>query len=304
VLPLALAVPAVTPVTAIDFEADAESPFRSVTVWLPDVLCVCATLAPGAGAASSKLEMILSSRAPSFTVITPLEDAAGPGPSNAAKGPGDSGAAARSANDVEAARTSAIAATARSAPASPAPTANATSKAATSPKRWLDLIIVSTPLGTAILLSDAETDQAPQLYALRQRAQDEASEEDLRMLLRGGSSLGGARPKAHVIALTGRTAIAKFACVSGDDWDVTAREAVAVELARGAGIRVPTAQLHQIDGKSVLVVERFDRDGARRIGYVSAMTMLEANGGDQRSYRSQPRPSSRTEASEHRDRRR
>jgi serine/threonine-protein kinase HipA len=34
----------------------------------------------------------------------------------------------------------------------------------------------------------------------------------------------------------------------------------------------------------VLVVERFDRDASRRIGYVSAMTMLEAKDGDQRSY--------------------
>jgi hypothetical protein len=94
-----------------------------------------------------------------------------------------------------------------------------------------------------------------------------------------------ARQRSHTPTSTssgtvnGRAAIAKFPSVSGDDWDVTAWEAVAIELARGAGIRVPTAQLHQIDGKSVLVVERFDRDGARRIGYVSAMTMLEANDG-------------------------
>jgi serine/threonine-protein kinase HipA len=113
---------------------------------------------------------------------------------------------------------------------------------------------------------------------------DEASDEELRMLLRGGSSLGGARPKAHVIDSGGRAAIAKFPSVSGDEWDVTAWEAVAIELAHRASIRVPTAMLHQIDGKSVLVVERFDRDAARRIGYVSAMTMLEAKDGDQRSY--------------------
>jgi serine/threonine-protein kinase HipA len=122
------------------------------------------------------------------------------------------------------------------------------------------------------------------LNASAKLERDEASDEELRMLLRGGSSLGGARPKAHVIDSGGRAAIAKFPSVSGDDWDVTAWEAVAIELARGAGVRVPTAQLHQIDGKSVLVVERFDRMAARRIGYVSAMTMLEAKDGDQRSY--------------------
>jgi serine/threonine-protein kinase HipA len=122
------------------------------------------------------------------------------------------------------------------------------------------------------------------LNASARLERNEASDEELRMLLRGGSSLGGARPKAHVTDSGGRAAIAKFPSVSGDDWDVTAWEAVAIELARGAGIRVPTAQLHQIDGESVLVVERFDRRAARRIGYVSAMTMLEAKDGDQRSY--------------------
>jgi serine/threonine-protein kinase HipA len=34
----------------------------------------------------------------------------------------------------------------------------------------------------------------------------------------------------------------------------------------------------------VLIVDRFDRVGARRIGYVSAMTMLEARDGDRASY--------------------
>jgi serine/threonine-protein kinase HipA len=127
--------------------------------------------------------------------------------------------------------------------------------------------------------------ELPRLLSASARLErEEASDEDLRMLLRGGSSLGGARPKAHVIDSGGRTAIAKFPSVSGDEWDVTAWEAVAIELARGAGVRVPTAQLHQIDGKSVLVVERFDRKAVRRIGYVSAMTMLEAKDGDQRSY--------------------
>ncbi len=120
------------------------------------------------------------------------------------------------------------------------------------------------------------------LNASAKLERDEASDEELRLLLRGGSSLGGARPKAHVIDSCGHAAIAKFPSVSGDEWDVTAWEAVAIELAHRAGIRVPTAELHQIDGKSVLVVERFDRDAARRIGYASAMTMLEAKDGDQR----------------------
>jgi serine/threonine-protein kinase HipA len=42
--------------------------------------------------------------------------------------------------------------------------------------------------------------------------------------------------------------------------------------------------LEEIDGKPVLIVERFDRSDGRRIGYVSAMTMLEEKNGAQRSY--------------------
>jgi serine/threonine-protein kinase HipA len=60
------------------------------------------------------------------------------------------------------------------------------------------------------------------LNASARLERDEASDAELQMLLRAGSSLGGARPKAHVIDLNGHAAIAKFPSVSGDDWDVTA----------------------------------------------------------------------------------
>jgi serine/threonine-protein kinase HipA len=113
---------------------------------------------------------------------------------------------------------------------------------------------------------------------------DEAGEDELRTLLRGGSSLGGARPKAHVLDADNRVAIAKFPSAAGDEWDVMRWEAVALRLARAARIRVPDCTLHLIDGKAVLIVNRFDRAGDLRIGYVSAMTMLEAGDGDQGSY--------------------
>lgn len=113
---------------------------------------------------------------------------------------------------------------------------------------------------------------------------DEASEDELRMLLRGGSSLGGARPKAHVLDAEGRVAIAKFPSPATDEWDVMRWEAVALALARAAEIRVPDSTLYLIDAKPVLIVDRFDRAGDLRIGYVSAMTMLEANDGGVGSY--------------------
>jgi serine/threonine-protein kinase HipA len=144
-------------------------------------------------------------------------------------------------------------------------------------------------LESGAFLSDEEKGvpdliQLPALLGAAERLErDEAGEEELRRLLRGGSSLGGARPKAHVLDRAGRIAIAKFPSPS-DDWDVMRWEAVALALAREAGISVPASDLHEIDGKAVLIVDRFDRMNGMRIGYVSAMTMLEANDGEPGSY--------------------
>lgn len=113
---------------------------------------------------------------------------------------------------------------------------------------------------------------------------DQAGEDELRLLLRGGSSLGGARPKAHVLDTNGAVAIAKFPSPATDEWDVMRWEAVALGLARAAGVDVPDWTLHLIDGKAVLIVDRFDRAGDQRIGYVSAMTMLEAGDGSLGGY--------------------
>jgi serine/threonine-protein kinase HipA len=66
---------------------------------------------------------------------------------------------------------------------------------------------------------------------------------------------------------------------------VMAWEKVALDLAKRSGIDVPESRLLNLAGRSVVVVERFDRtlDG-ERVGYVSAITMLEAFDGEQRSY--------------------
>ncbi len=126
----------------------------------------------------------------------------------------------------------------------------------------------------------------PSLLDLAARAEaDTADLEDLQRLVRVGSSLGGARPKAHVMDTDGHVAIAKFPSAQHDTWNVMAWESVALRLAGAVGIVVPRSTLLRLAGRSVLVLDRFDRDDAgRRIGYVSAMTMLEARDGDRRSY--------------------
>jgi serine/threonine-protein kinase HipA len=125
----------------------------------------------------------------------------------------------------------------------------------------------------------------PELLSASERLErDEATAAELEVLLRGGSSLGGARPKAHVVGPDDRIAIAKFPSVAADEWDVIRWEHVALRLARDAGIRTPDSTLHLVDGKPVLIVDRFDRWNSTRVGYVSAMTMLEATDGGEGSY--------------------
>lgn len=113
---------------------------------------------------------------------------------------------------------------------------------------------------------------------------DTENAEELALLLRGGSSLGGARPKAHVLDPDGRISIAKFPSPSDDSWDVMLWEAAALKLASMAGICAAIGKLYEIDGKHVVIIERFDRIRGQRIGYVSAMTMLQASDGDSGSY--------------------
>lgn len=97
-------------------------------------------------------------------------------------------------------------------------------------------------VGGRVFLADEATGvpaltDLPALLDLVTRAErDTADLPDLQRLIRVGSSLGGARPKAHVRGADGRIAIAKF----------------------------PTA------GRSVLVVDRFDRTAA---GAASAMSV-------------------------------
>lgn len=92
-----------------------------------------------------------------------------------------------------------------------------------------------------------------------------------------GSSIGGARPKA-VIDDGGRQLIAKFSSTT-DTYPVVQGEYVAMELARRCGLNVAGVQLASALGKTVLLVERFDRKPGttERRPIVSALTILGLN---------------------------
>ncbi len=107
--------------------------------------------------------------------------------------------------------------------------------------------------------------------------------QDLRFLLGQGSPLGGARPKSAVALSNGQLAIAKFS--KPDDLrDIAAGEILALTLAKKAGIHVSGHQLVNVKGKSVSVITRFDRDGPRRIPFISAHSLLGLAPGQSGAY--------------------
>jgi serine/threonine-protein kinase HipA len=112
---------------------------------------------------------------------------------------------------------------------------------------------------------------------------DEETDEDLQLIFAPGSSLGGARPKASVIDQHGRLAIAKFP-KEADDYPMERWEAIALDLAGAAGIRVPGYELLEVAGRPVMLSRRFDRDGERRIPYLSALSMMGLRDGVHGSY--------------------
>jgi serine/threonine-protein kinase HipA len=126
--------------------------------------------------------------------------------------------------------------------------------------------------------------ELPRLLHAVDHLDDDADSRDLRDLIAAGSSLGGARPKAAVIDMSGQLAIAKFPRSGSDEWDVASWEEVELRLARRSGLTVSDSRISAVAGRNVLIVNRFDRPAGQRAGFASALTMLEAADGEQRSY--------------------
>lgn len=118
--------------------------------------------------------------------------------------------------------------------------------------------------------------------ASRQFENDESGLESkwINQLIKPGSSLGGARPKATVLDNKNNLWIAKFPS-KYDDINVGAWEKVAHEIARKCGLDVPESKLIDFSKYgSTFLVRRFDRKGAAHIHFASAMTMLGKTDGD------------------------
>lgn len=105
----------------------------------------------------------------------------------------------------------------------------------------------------------------------------------LAVLIAPGSSLGGARPKANF--KEGRALwIAKFPS-RGDRYDVGGWEYLVHRLASASKVEVPEANLARLSEQyRTFRVRRFDRRGAARRMFSSAMTLLEKADGESASY--------------------
>jgi serine/threonine-protein kinase HipA len=146
--------------------------------------------------------------------------------------------------------------------------------------RWMGDPIFQAPTKTGV---PALIELGRLLQITERILRDEETEEDLQLIFAPGSSLGGARPKASVIDQYGHLSIAKFPKET-DDYSIETWEEIALRLAARSGITTPHHELLQVAGKAVLLSRRFDRAGAFRIPFLSAMAMTGSKDGDRGSY--------------------
>lgn len=112
----------------------------------------------------------------------------------------------------------------------------------------------------------------PALQKAAREAED-GSAPPLRELAAAGAGTGGARPKV-VVSDNSELWIAKFAR-RDDEIQTESAEFVVAQLARRAGVEMSETRLERHGLEPMLLTKRFDRDGSRRFGYLSALSLLE-----------------------------
>ncbi|MBU4261361.1 MAG: type II toxin-antitoxin system HipA family toxin [Proteobacteria bacterium] len=104
-----------------------------------------------------------------------------------------------------------------------------------------------------------------------QAMEDQELPPEVLHLLRQGTSLGGAQPKCTVV-IDSEEWIAKFTS-SKTAVQYPGIEYATMTLAARAGIRVPAFRLESVAGRPVFLIKRFDRDGSRRLPFMSAFAL-------------------------------
>ncbi len=124
----------------------------------------------------------------------------------------------------------------------------------------------------------------PQLLSAAANVVDDTdSDSDLQLLVAPGASLGGARPKVSIKDRDGHLVIAKFPH-RDDQFNTVLWEGVALSLAAKSGIMVPDWRIEYVLNEPVLLLRRFDRNNGKRVAFLSAMSMIEDQGYESRSY--------------------
>jgi serine/threonine-protein kinase HipA len=109
----------------------------------------------------------------------------------------------------------------------------------------------------------------------------ERTDEWIKILLKPGSSLGGARPKSNVLDENKKLWIAKFPSPS-DDHDVGAWEWIVSVMARSSGITVSESKVLKLGHEHhTFLTQRFDRTpSGSRLCFCSGLTALGCMDGD------------------------
>ncbi len=156
------------------------------------------------------------------------------------------------------------------------------------PKNEAEWILATSGAGTGALRVSMSRSSIGPVRPLYPEVTLEQVEEASRTLAEGGfppppmyeilcvqsGGLGGARPKAAMV-INGRSVIAKFQQPQHDTVDVPRVEAACLALARRAGINAIAADVVTVHGRSVLLVQRFDRRGDAPLHYLSARSLLD-----------------------------
>jgi len=120
-------------------------------------------------------------------------------------------------------------------------------------------------------------DFADKIIANEELPQDPDAQQAQDLML-GGTSMGGARPKAVVEDKDGLW-IAKFNRPD-DKWNHARTERAMLELARACGLQTAESKLATIGDRDALLVKRFDRQKTRKVyqraRMLSALTLLRA----------------------------
>jgi serine/threonine-protein kinase HipA len=99
--------------------------------------------------------------------------------------------------------------------------------------------------------------------------------ESVSSLFLSGTTIGGARPKINLM-VDGELWLAKLPALK-DRYSNARVECAMLTVAQKLGIQTPEHRLYESSGEDILLLKRFDREGGKRMGMMSALSLLSAD---------------------------